>query len=92
MPTRYRWQTVISNGYATKVIRGMTKAEVAQKAAEQQAHWAQQAAQRQAKLQGQLARQAAQDQLRRLEAQAQAQNQEAQARLLALTNLLRNGR
>jgi hypothetical protein len=39
----------------------------------------------------QVARQAAQDQLRMLEAQAQAETEEAQARLQALNSLLRNG-
>jgi restriction system protein len=91
MPTRYRWHKVISNGYATKVIRGMTKAEVEQKAAAQQAIWQRQAAQRQATWHVQVARQAAQDQLRMLEAQAQAETEEAQARLQALNSLLRNG-
>lgn len=91
MPTRYRYQKVISNGYATKVIRGMTRAEVEQKAAVQQATWQQQTAQRQAKMQAQVARQAVQDELRMLEAQAQAESEEAQARHHALQHLLRNG-
>lgn len=91
MPTRYHWQKTISNGYSTKVIRGMTKSEVEQKAAAQQAIWQQQAAQRQAKWQVQVARQAVQDQLRALEAEAQAETEEAQARIRALSNLLRDG-
>lgn len=91
MPTRYRYQKVISNGYATKVIRGMTRAEVEQKAASQQAIWQQQAAQRQAKWHAQVARQAVQDELRMLEAQAQAESEEAQSRLHALNSLLRDG-
>lgn len=91
MPTRYRWTKMISNGHSTKVIRGMTKAEVEQKAAAQQAIWQQQAAQRQAKWQAQVARQAVQDQLRALEAEAQAETEEAQARLRALNDLLRDG-
>lgn len=91
MPTHYRWQKTISNGYSTKVIRGMTKAEVEQKAAAQQSIWQRQAAQRQVKWHAQVARQAAQDQLRALEAEAQAQTEEAQARLGVLSNLLRDG-
>jgi restriction system protein len=91
MPSRYRYQQLISNGYSTKVIRGMTKAEVKQKVAAQQAIWQRQAAARQATLQAQTARQAMQDQLRMLEAQAQAETAEAQARLQALNNLLRGG-
>lgn len=90
MPTRYRYQQVISNGHSTRVIRGMTKAEVNQKVAEQQATWQRQAAQRQATWQAQLARQAVQDELRMLEAQAQAESEEAQSRHHALQNLLRD--
>lgn len=91
MPTRYRWQKTISNGYSTKVIRGMTKAEVEQKAAAQQAIWLQQAQQRQTKLQTQLARQAVQNQLRALEAQAAAETAEAQERINRLDSLLGRG-
>jgi restriction system protein len=91
--TRYRWHRVIANSYlgTTKVIRGATKAEVEQKAAQQLATWAQQAAQRQQRYQAQLSRQAQQDQLRALEAQAAAENDEAQARLAALNSLLHRG-
>lgn len=91
MPTHYRWQRVVSNGHYTKVVRGMTKAEVEQKAAAQQAVWQRQAAQRTARWQAQVARQAAQDQLRALEAEAQAETEDAEARLAALNNLLLNG-
>src|SRR5690348_8917186 len=91
MPTRYRWQKVISNGYSTKIIRAMTKAEVEQKATAQEALWRQQEAQRQTKWQAQVARQAAQDQLRALEAQASAETEEAQARMQALDGLLHVG-
>jgi restriction system protein len=91
MPTRYRWQKVISNGYSTKIIRAMTKAEFEQKAAAQQAVWRQQQAQRQTKWQAQIARQAAQDQLSALELQASAEAEDAQARIHALETLLLNG-
>jgi restriction system protein len=91
MPTRYRWRKVISNGYVTKVIRGMTKAEVEQKAAAQLASWQRQAAQVQTRWQTQLARQAVQDRLRALEAQAAAETDEAQRRINWLNMLLRAG-
>jgi restriction system protein len=91
MTTRYRWHKVVSNNYlgTTKVIRGMTRAEVEQRAAAQLAAWAQQAAKKQQLYRTQLARQAQQDQLRALETQAAVENDEAQARLAALHDLLR---
>lgn len=91
MPTRYQWHKVISNGYSTKVIRGATKAEVEQRAAFQLAAWQQQEAQRRAKWQAKVARQAVQDQLRAMEAQAQAETDDAQGRMQALNDMLRNG-
>lgn len=91
MPTHYQWRKTISNGYATKVIRGTSKADVEQRAAVQLSRWQQQAMQRQAKWNAQVARQAAQDQLRALEMQAQAQTDDAQTRMSNLNSLLQNG-
>lgn len=93
MPASFRFQKLIVNQYlgTSKVIRGMTKAEVEQKAATQFALWAQQAAQKQQRLHAQMVRQAQQDHLQTLDIQASAQNQDAVSRLAALNNLLLNG-
>lgn len=91
MPTQYRWHKTVTYGPRTRVIRGMTKAEVEQKARAQLVIWQRQADKQREKDLAEIARLAEQDQLRALEAQANNNTHEAQARLTALGELLRRG-
>jgi restriction system protein len=93
MTTKYHWQKTISNVYLgkTKVIRGLTRADVNQRAAVQLNQWAQQEAQQKAKLRDQLNKQAQQDYLLALQEQAEQDTNAAQQRLSALQELLRGG-
>lgn len=93
MATTYRWHKTVSNSYLgkTKVIRGMTRAEVEQKAAMQLTAWAQEENKKRAQYQAQAAKQAEQDHLRLLEHQAASGTQEAKQRITALQELLKRG-
>lgn len=92
MATKYRWQKTVTNPYLgkTRVVRGMTKAQVEQAAAQVLAQWAAEEGRKRQGYQKQLDRQAQQNYLQALEAQAEAQTRDAQQRLDHLTTLLRN--
>lgn len=86
MSSRYLYQTVVTNPYLskTKVIKGMTQAEVQYKASQQQQAWAKEEADKRER-DRQLALKEG------LKAQAERNNQDAQKRLAALYHLLVNG-
>lgn len=86
MPSRYLYQTVVSNPYLakTKIIKGMTQAEVQYKATQQQQAWAKEEADKRERNR-QLALKTG------LKAQAERDNQDAQDRLAALSHLLVRG-
>jgi restriction system protein len=92
-----RWFKTISNSYlgTTKVIRGTTKAEVERQAALQLSIWAQQEAKKRtanhARLVRETHKQAAQAELRALEAQAIEDTKSAEERLEAVQQLLVHG-
>ncbi len=92
-----RWFKTISNSYlgTTRVIRGMTKAEVEQRATLQLSIWAQQEAKKRAdnhtRLTRETQKQAAQAELRALEAQAIEDTRSAEERLEAIRQLLVRG-
>ncbi len=92
MATKYRWQKTVTNPYLgkTRVVRGMTKAQVEQAAAQVLAQWAAEEGRKRQGYKKQLDRQAQQNYLQALEAQAEAQTRDAQQRLDHLTTLLRN--
>jgi restriction system protein len=92
MATKYRWQKVVTNSYLgkTRVVQGMTKAEVNQIAAQLFAQWAAEEARKRQGYQRQLDKQAQQNHLQALEAQAQAQTRDAQQCLDRLNGLLRS--
>ncbi|GCE06117.1 restriction endonuclease [Dictyobacter aurantiacus] len=82
MPTKYRFQRMISNSYLgeTKVVVAHTKMELDQKIAQQISKWREQETKKRK-----------QDDLLSLEARAERDTREAQARLDTLRNLLSNG-
>lgn len=86
MPSRYLYQTAISNQYLgrAKVIKGMTQTEVQYKAAQQQQAWAKEEAEKKER-DRQLALKVG------LKAQAERNHQEAQERLAAVRELLVRG-
>ncbi len=86
MPSRYHYQAIVSNPYLgkTKVVKGMTQAEVQYKAGQQQQAWAKEEADKRER-DRQLALKSG------LKAQAERDNQDAQDRLTALSHLLVHG-